>query len=81
MISPSTSESANVLEPVTTTTSAEAAPSLRHPLPEEPLVKVEAGRSRPIFDLGSLWAYRELLYFLTWRDIKVRYKQTVLGAT
>jgi len=31
-------------------------------------------------DLKSLWEYRELLYFLTWRDIKVRYKQTVIGA-
>ena len=31
--------------------------------------------------LGELWAYRELLYFLTWRDVKVRYKQTVLGAS
>jgi len=31
-------------------------------------------------DLHDLWRYRELLYFLTWRDIKVRYKQTVLGA-
>jgi lipopolysaccharide transport system permease protein len=31
--------------------------------------------------LKNLWEYRELLYFLTWRDIKVRYKQTVLGAT
>lgn len=30
-------------------------------------------------NLRDLWAYRELLYFLTWRDIKVRYKQTVLG--
>ena len=30
--------------------------------------------------LGDLWEYRELLYFLVWRDIKVRYKQTVLGA-
>lgn len=30
--------------------------------------------------LDELWQYRELLYFLTWRDIKVRYKQTVLGA-
>ena len=29
---------------------------------------------------NDLWEYRELLYFLTWRDIKVRYKQTVLGA-
>ena len=35
------------------------------------------------FSLGleELWRYRELLYFLTWRDIKVRYKQTLLGAT
>jgi lipopolysaccharide transport system permease protein len=31
-------------------------------------------------DLRGLWAYRELLYFLAWRDVKVRYKQTVLGA-
>lgn len=31
-------------------------------------------------NLGDLWHYRELLYFLTWRDIKVRYKQTMLGA-
>jgi lipopolysaccharide transport system permease protein len=30
--------------------------------------------------LRELWAYRELLYFLVWRDVKVRYKQTVLGA-
>lgn len=30
--------------------------------------------------LDELWEYRELLYFLTWRDIKVRYKQTALGA-
>lgn len=31
-------------------------------------------------NLGDIWEYRELLYFLTWRDVKVRYKQTVLGA-
>jgi len=31
-------------------------------------------------DLRQLWAFRELLYFLTWRDVKVRYKQTLLGA-
>jgi lipopolysaccharide transport system permease protein len=30
--------------------------------------------------LGDLWRYRELIYFLTWRDVKVRYKQTALGA-
>ena len=31
-------------------------------------------------NLRDLWKYRELIYFLTWRDIKVRYKQTILGA-
>lgn len=31
--------------------------------------------------LNEIWDYRELLYFLTWRDVKVRYKQTILGAT
>jgi lipopolysaccharide transport system permease protein len=30
--------------------------------------------------LGELWAYRELLYFFVWRDIKIRYKQTAIGA-
>lgn len=32
-------------------------------------------------NVRELWEYRELLYFLTWRDIKVRYKQTVIGAS
>lgn len=38
-------------------------------------------RSRGLFDLNlpSLWAYRELLFFLIWRDVKVKYKQTVVG--
>ncbi len=33
----------------------------------------------PGFGLKEMWEYRELLYFLTWRDVKVRYKQTLLG--
>ena len=42
-------------------------------------------RIRPVsggvrLNFGDLWEYRELLYFLVWRDLKVRYKQTVLGA-
>lgn len=32
-------------------------------------------------DFGELWAYRELLFFFAWRDIKVRYKQTLIGAS
>lgn len=31
------------------------------------------------FDLKDLWTYRELLYFLAWRDVKIRYKQTAIG--
>src|SRR5690348_8543653 len=33
-----------------------------------------------VIDLAELWRYRELLYFFAWRDVKVRYKQTLLGA-
>jgi lipopolysaccharide transport system permease protein len=31
-------------------------------------------------ELKAIWQYRELLYFLIWRDVKVRYKQTAIGA-
>jgi len=51
------------------------------PLPERPQRTILQPRSGwQVIDLHELWAYRELLYFLTWRDIKVRYKQTFLGA-
>ena len=45
-----------------------------------PIIKIEPAKGWIALDLPALWEYRELLYFLTWRDIKVRYKQTVLGA-
>jgi len=47
---------------------------------EFPVVRIAARRGWLALDLGELWAYRELLYFFVWRDIKVRYKQTVIGA-
>jgi lipopolysaccharide transport system permease protein len=50
-----------------------------HRLPEEPLVVIQPARSWSALNLRELWDYRELLYYLTWRDVKVRYKQTVLG--
>lgn len=46
---------------------------------ELPWSTIERTNSWKIFDLGELWAYRELLFFLTWRDVRVRYKQAVLG--
>ena len=44
------------------------------------VVCIEPARGWAALRLSDLWQYRELLYFLIWRDIKVRYKQTVLGA-
>lgn len=43
-------------------------------------LRIEPSRGWVSLKLRELWEYRELLYFLTWRDVKVRYKQTVLGA-
>jgi lipopolysaccharide transport system permease protein len=48
--------------------------------PESPVVRIEAHRGWLALDLGELWAYRDLVYFFIWRDVKVRYKQTVIGA-
>jgi lipopolysaccharide transport system permease protein len=48
-------------------------------LPEEPLVVIEPKKSSLALDLREIWVHRELLYFLMWRDVKVRYKQTALG--
>ncbi len=46
---------------------------------ETNVVKIKPGGSWLNLDLKDLWVYRELLYFLTLRDVKVRYKQTVIG--
>ena len=45
-----------------------------------PTITIRPSRGWVALNLRDLWLYRELLCFLTWRDIKVRYKQTVLGA-
>jgi len=49
-------------------------------LPEKPLLTIVPSRGWIALNLADVWAHRELLYFLTWRDIKIRYKQTALGA-
>src|SRR5512142_2537775 len=46
---------------------------------ELPVTYLRPARGWIPLNLSALWAYRELVYFLTWRDIKVRYKQAVLG--
>jgi lipopolysaccharide transport system permease protein len=72
-------------EPVTTSPASKSPlnsePS--HPptyvLPDEPVVTIEPGKSWSALNLRELWSHRGLLYFLIWRDLKVRYKQTLLG--
>jgi lipopolysaccharide transport system permease protein len=48
-------------------------------LEDIPLVRIAPSAGWVSLRLHELWEYRELLYFLVWRDVKVRYKQTVLG--
>ena len=65
-------------------------PAPRQPAPERPaiglarvappLIRIQPSRGWIALQLRELWAYRELIYFLIWRDVKVRYKQTALGA-
>jgi len=55
------------------------APANRAPGPLT--VRIEPPRTWLELRLKELWAYRELLYFLVWRDVKVRYKQTAIGVS
>jgi lipopolysaccharide transport system permease protein len=66
---------ATVREPST----AEQSPD-RDAAPPEYYTLIEPTSGWISLGLKDLWAYRELLYFLAWRDVKVRYRQTVLGA-
>jgi lipopolysaccharide transport system permease protein len=60
-------------------TASENLPPRGFHIPDEPLFVVEPRKSLK-FALKDWWTYRELLGFLIWRDIKIRYKQTLLGA-
>ena len=46
---------------------------------DERVTIIKPSRGWASLNLGELWEYRELLYFLAWRDVKVRYKQTIIG--
>ena len=43
------------------------------------ITRIKPGGRWLQLDLKDVWAYRELLYFLAWRDVKIRYKQTAIG--
>jgi lipopolysaccharide transport system permease protein len=74
------------LHSTTEIAAVEPAPALKRggPATDPPeataLTVIERKAGWRFVDLGDLWRHRELLFFLMWRDIKVRYKQTALGA-
>ncbi len=49
-------------------------------LTDEPVTRIRPARRWGTLDVGELWEHHELFYFFVWRDLKTRYKQTVLGA-
>jgi lipopolysaccharide transport system permease protein len=51
------------------------------PRPQLRTMVIEPSRGWVPLKLSQLWEYREVLYFLVWRDIKVRYRQTLIGVT
>lgn len=50
------------------------------PIQGNPIAIIKPSKGLALLNLGQLWQYHELLYFLIWREIKVRYKQTAIGA-
>jgi lipopolysaccharide transport system permease protein len=56
------------------------APEQERIAPEAPITIIRPARAWQWLDVRELWQFRGLIYFLIWRDVKVRYKQTVLGA-
>ncbi len=66
------------MKTVAAITSAPAASS-GPPAPNEPVMLIRPRRGWDLVDLADLWRYRELLWILALRDIKVRYKQTLIG--
>lgn len=71
----STESNRLAIDSATTTATAQVGDELRR----RPFVIIGPSRGWRAINLRELWVYRELLYLLIWRDIKVRYKQTLLG--
>ncbi len=71
---------AHDIPPTTSASSGAATPRELPAASEIRMIRIQPSRGWVSLGLAELWAYRELVVFLTWRDIKVRYKQTLLGA-
>lgn len=55
------------------------ASAARSPAASPRVTVIDAGAGRPLLDAAELWRFREVVFFLVWRDFKVKYRQTVLG--
>jgi lipopolysaccharide transport system permease protein len=75
---PATAAPAAPQNPAVATSATSAAASSEIPEISRTIIRPASGWQ--LVNISELWRYRELLYFLTWRDVKVRYKQTALGA-
>jgi lipopolysaccharide transport system permease protein len=69
------------LKDISATEGRSSTPTTDSTTSENPLILIDAESFSLKLALREIWAYRELLFFLTWRDIKIRYKQTLLGAS
>lgn len=78
-MSTSVDEASAVMSELQGTTTTFASRQARA-IPDEAVIKIRPGSFWGSFDFAELWKHRDVLYFLMWRDLKVRYKQTVLGA-
>src|SRR5215469_17463162 len=73
-------ELANLQAPLSSNVSMQCEHSDAQRCQRDSAIVIEPRRGWVSLKIGEMWEYRELLYFLSWRDIKVRYKQTALGA-
>src|SRR2546423_1074029 len=80
-MTPIADDNTRALEPLMTSRASddESTVGVNNAANEKPVVVIEPGKSASLVRIRDLWAHRELLYFLIWRDIKVRYKQTLMG--
>jgi len=78
-MSTSVDEASAVMSELQGTTTTFASRQARA-IPDEAVIKIRPGSFWGSIDFTELWKHRDVLYFLMWRDLKVRYKQTVLGA-
>jgi lipopolysaccharide transport system permease protein len=71
------------MKPVATSATTGDNPNQSQPsyTPPTQYVRIQPSKGWVSLQLRELWEYRELLFFLAWRDVKVRYKQTVLGVS